>query len=379
MTEKLRSIQCLRALAVGIVLVSHGTFWPHGQAGVDLFFVISGVIIGKVMQGRSAKEFMLARLWRIYPIYWFNALPLLLAAAVAGIVTPARLATTLTLWPIWPGGYAPPYLNPAWTLSFEMLFYSLVALGLATNRTKFVVPTLVAAVAINALTGNPVLQFVGNPLVLEFCAGLIVGRLPRNAAAGGSSLALAAILFVLSPIVHTSSAHVMDLPLNAYRVAVWGVPAALAVYGALCLNRSFGAWATVPVFLGDASYSIYLSHYFLNLALPMVWWPLRVVIFLAAGSAMYWFVERQFTIWRRRMVDGTTRSTSMKTDETRAFAAPEVRASSETEDSRALAEASPEVRASRFPDETRALVAAAPSVRASRLTWLTRYSFATRR
>lgn len=101
MRGKLRSIQVLRAIAVLAVLLYHAAGWSHGQAGVDLFFVISGVIIGIVMVGRSANAFIAARLWRIYPVYWFNALPLLAAAAVFGILTPARLAASLTLWPVW--------------------------------------------------------------------------------------------------------------------------------------------------------------------------------------------------------------------------------------------------------------------------------------
>src|SRR5437870_2641579 len=92
-SRKLRSIQCLRALAVSSVLVAHASGWPLGGAGVDLFFVISGVIIGMVLNGRTAREFFTARLWRIYPIYLFNVLPLVFAAAVRGLAEPARVAT----------------------------------------------------------------------------------------------------------------------------------------------------------------------------------------------------------------------------------------------------------------------------------------------
>lgn len=297
MRGKLRSIQVLRAIAVLAVLLYHAAGWSHGQAGVDLFFVISGVIIGIVMVGRSANAFIAARLWRIYPVYWFNALPLLAAAAVFGILTPARLAASLTLWPVW-GSYAPAYLVPAWTLSFEMLFYGLVAVGLAWRRPLLVVPVLGAFVGLNAVVANPYLQFLGNPLVLEFCAGLLLLRLPRRAVLGAAATVVGIGLFAMSPAPTIESAQIMDAAVAFPRVASWGIPAALVVYGALCFEGMAGKWAAPLVLIGDASYSIYLSHYFLNLALP-VWWPLRVLILVGAGLLMFVTVERPIMRWRR--------------------------------------------------------------------------------
>jgi exopolysaccharide production protein ExoZ len=300
--RKLRSVQVLRGLAVTGAIASHAAGWRHGAAGVDLFFVISGVIIGKVMQGRSAGEFMQARLWRIYPIYWFNLLPLLAVALAYGIVTPARLASSLTLWPIW-GSYAHPYLVPGWTLCFEMLFYWLIAAGLYFKRSWGVAPVLLAAILLNALTAWPLFQFVGNPLVLEFCAGLLILQIPKNRSAGVVAIILALAIFAFSPALKVESEHLMDLQLNLVRVAMWGVPASLAVYAALCFDGWFGKWADAPVFIGDASYSIYLSHYLVNLVL-LIWWPARIAAMIVVGSAMYLAIERPIVGWRRKSKSG---------------------------------------------------------------------------
>ncbi|HET6942709.1 MAG TPA: acyltransferase [Sphingomicrobium sp.] len=288
---KLRSIQCLRAVAVTAVLLSHTLAWRHGAAGVDLFFVISGVIIGIVMKGRSASQFMLARLRRIYPIYWLNLFPIIAAAAISGIaLDQATLASSATLWPIW-GDFAQPYLPPAWTLCFEMLFYVVVAIGLATSRTTWVAPALLVLVVLNALVRHPVLQFVGNPLVLEFCAGFAILRLPRNSSAGVAALALGVGLFVLSPSIYVQPDQLMDISVNLLRVAVWGLPAALLVYAALTFERLFTKWADIPVFVGNASYSIYLSHYFVILTLN-IWWPAQTAAMLLVGCAMYLWIEQ---------------------------------------------------------------------------------------
>ena len=70
MSGKLRSVQVVRAVAACGVLLCHTAGWSLGAAGVDLFFVISGFIIGTVMPGRDARSFFADRLRRIYPIYF---------------------------------------------------------------------------------------------------------------------------------------------------------------------------------------------------------------------------------------------------------------------------------------------------------------------
>ena len=67
--QKLRSIQTLRALAACGVVVYHtydtGGKAAYGGVGVDLFFVISGFIMAKVAQAKTAAKFAQDRLWRI--------------------------------------------------------------------------------------------------------------------------------------------------------------------------------------------------------------------------------------------------------------------------------------------------------------------------
>jgi exopolysaccharide production protein ExoZ len=71
------SIQYLRALAALSVVLFHeaensGYSFPVGQAGVDLFFVISGFIICVVTESKEAdpSRFFWRRLARIVPLYW---------------------------------------------------------------------------------------------------------------------------------------------------------------------------------------------------------------------------------------------------------------------------------------------------------------------
>ena len=75
--QRLISIQCLRFAAATAVVLAHcssGRFL-FGSFGVDIFFVISGFIITRVMARREAIPFLIDRLTRIYPIYWLCLAP----------------------------------------------------------------------------------------------------------------------------------------------------------------------------------------------------------------------------------------------------------------------------------------------------------------
>ena len=85
------NVQALRAIAaLGVVifhlsLIENKYFIQHivpinlgrlGTAGVDLFFVISGFVMVVVSMGQFGKngaavQFLLRRMLRIFPIYWF--------------------------------------------------------------------------------------------------------------------------------------------------------------------------------------------------------------------------------------------------------------------------------------------------------------------
>src|SRR5215510_8084357 len=104
-SSQIQSIQCLRALAALFVVGFHATLllhdnftpdakiWDNGNAGVDLFFVISGFIMvvssrRLVGQADGWHRFMAARLVRIVPMYWLATAAKLLSAAAVPQMAP---------------------------------------------------------------------------------------------------------------------------------------------------------------------------------------------------------------------------------------------------------------------------------------------------
>lgn len=294
--DKLRSIQALRAVAVIAVVCCHAFASHRGSSGVDLFFVISGFIIARVSQGRSPGEFAMARVQRIYPVYLLTAMPYIVFG-IAGGAGIGAVAATVTLWPVWQGQYHEPLLPVAWSLYFEMFFYAATALWLYNRHWARAAATLVILLALtrpSAVTG-----FLLSPIILEFGAGLILARVRRFPLAG---LALAiGLIWLFAPDRAFEGATMLDPAQAGLRLLMYGIPAVLIVYGGLGLEHRFAAtWADPLVRIGDASYSIYLTHLMPVHGLVGVSGQTKVLVALLLGLSAHEFVERPLGRWFAR-------------------------------------------------------------------------------
>ena len=299
--QRVQSIQVLRFVAAALVIICHA--WQPariGAVGVDIFFVISGFIISRVMVGKTPLEFIRSRLTRIYPIYWICAVPTAIIATYTGIATTSRTLTSITLWPVFGPEYLQPYLVAGWTLSFEMLFYSSAAIVLIDRRALWAFAIAYPAATLGAVvTGAPALRFIGNPMVLEFLMGVAIGRSPTERVPRAGMAAIACAILLLA----VSDASRLYLPRYVFelsatdRVWAWGVPAAMLVWGMLQLEGI--DWRFFP-YLGDASYSIYLAHGTAGFLFAIFPWPLRVVAALLFGVGVFHYVEKPLLKYIRR-------------------------------------------------------------------------------
>lgn len=229
-----------------------------GRAGVDVFFVLSGVIIATTMRGLTAGDFARKRIRRIWPIYLLLAVPWMLVHHQTETVTWRSVLATLTLWPV-TDKLTAPLLPVAWTLCFEVLFYACAALVLWRPRMFWAI--LGAYGIALCLRDGPLLQFIGNPIILEFMFGVGLAYAPRcKPAIWAIPLGLAVLM--LGAVQHWPPYGAEMAFLRGdqawTRVAVLGVPAAMIVWGAMQIEAKPSAFT----YLGDASYSLYLIHPF---------------------------------------------------------------------------------------------------------------------
>jgi exopolysaccharide production protein ExoZ len=316
------SIQHLRAVAALSVALFHACQWSQidfsiGAAGVDLFFVISGFVMWTVTTGRDAGplDFIRRRLIRVAPLYWLVTLALVAGA----LVFPQRfpdveprtdhvLLSLAFIQHMNPVGQPFPVLTPGWTLNYEAVFYLVFASCLVLPARRRIA-ALTMALALLSLAGfawPPGYVMLLNPMFLQFLAGVWLARLAQEGllperAVGWLLLALGLGLFLLLWL----SAIDPDL----WRPMIWGVPATLVVAGAVSIEADGGwprrGWMET---LGDASYSLYLTHTLTIGALamtigawnPPVFLPLAMLVGTAGGLACFQWIEKPLLSLLRR-------------------------------------------------------------------------------
>src|SRR4051794_7936351 len=293
---RLDAVQVLRALAALGVLTAHAlhelrqigaaagvaydqrAFFPW-DAGVDVFFVISGFIMVYISRGEFGRpgaplRFMTLRILRIVPPYWFfTTLVAGLLVAAPGAFDSVRLdprhllASYLFLPHISrTGGDAPTFLS-GWTLNYEMYFYAVFALSLSLRARAglaLLAAYLVGSVALGAALPSAApfpLAYWTRPIVLEFLLGVLAGH--AHLAGWRLRPPLAALLGLVA-LAGLALPHAAGLSSPEWRALDYGLPAGLLVAaGALWAGfAARGALTRGLVALGDASYVLYLSHPF---------------------------------------------------------------------------------------------------------------------
>ncbi len=300
-------IQGLRAVAVALVVLNHLVGWPVGGfIGVDVFFVISGYLITRLMlrevaaTGRiSIREFYARRMRRIFPM---ATVVLVVTVAVGFILfSGGRAMSTLTdalwasifleNWHLARVGSDYFHLNDAvspvqqyWSLSVEEQFYLIwpaMLLALAFVSRRFGLPrrlslrSMVAAVLALVLVASfvwAVVQSATSPTVAYFSTATRAWELAAGALLAVAALQLSdkwarqrglvasasLVIILLAAVTITSE---MPFP------GPWAMVPVLATVTILAIGHGAtgpGMWVlrSAPFqYVGAISYSLYLWHF----------------------------------------------------------------------------------------------------------------------
>lgn len=121
-----------------------------GWIGVQVFFVISGLVIAYSVEGSTAASFARKRTLRLVPVVWISAAIALPVALFAYDFAPAKalaqFARTLVFFPV-----GPWLMGQFWTLPIEVAFYGLVWLLILMRRGGALEPLAWALAAAAAL------------------------------------------------------------------------------------------------------------------------------------------------------------------------------------------------------------------------------------
>jgi peptidoglycan/LPS O-acetylase OafA/YrhL len=301
--------------------------WLHdyGYVLVDLFFVVSGYIFAHVylVDGRfkgTIRDFAVARFARLYPLH----LATLLVSAGLLAIGPTASAENccndarhflLNLVMLQESGLniGLSFNSPAWSISVEVLCYALFCLLAIQLPDRFwqAAVLLVAVGLLATLPGGVQLDHIARGLC-GFFAGTLAYRLRK--APTGLWLVLLPAGFVLLPFASGLSIG-----------AVLGVTSwpALVNFARLLpiLRLSPLRW------LGERSYSIYLTHSPVYMALNIIVFsgsavpeslavPMMLVgwgLVLAVSDLSYRFLETPSRRWLRRMAGDRSKPAATST------------------------------------------------------------------
>ncbi len=279
--SSIENIQMLRAIAAILVVMHH--LLPHymamggdiaiihrvsqwGFVGVDIFFVISGFIIAyttlpKKRTFSNAKTFIKHRLFRIYLGYW----PFLLLMFVGlSIVNPLKLESLDIVGSIFllNADRFKLLLSVSWSLSYELYFYLLFTFSFffTIKKLQIILPSFTLALVIVVLLvySDPSLEshFFYSPFLLEFFAGVLL-YLYRDYLLNYWMLAVSIVAIILA----YGYGIAFETKNGLFRVLSFGTASFFVVLLALILEYKglFKASGKI-VAIGDASYTLYLSH-----------------------------------------------------------------------------------------------------------------------
>ncbi|GAB7038421.1 MULTISPECIES: acyltransferase family protein [Catenuloplanes] len=335
--RRIPALDALRLLAaLAVALYHYTTFWSpdgvhnpahflpslsrvtvYGFLGVEMFFMISGFVIGMSSWGKRIGDYAVSRVARLYPAYW------------------ACIAITLVFTTLFPvtGGWMPVYDdftwvdiginltmlqhplghpsvdNVYWTLWVELRFYLLWALvvgrGVTYRRAVLFCVVWMTAAVLAVQVNHPVLTMLTMPTYAGyFCAGILLYLVRRF---GGSPLLWAMLAFTWLVNLHSLNERVQLNP--GWTVPLW--PAALivtAIYLTLAAiatgraDRLDWRWLTVA---GALTYPYYLLHQRLGYILirhgmvdadlPLeLLVPATMAIMLVPAWLVHRLVERRF-------------------------------------------------------------------------------------
>ena len=339
--ERMYNVQILRFIAASAVVFSHSAdlilakdsfIWTvPWTSGVDVFFVISGFIMhwlarDKFGQDGASKDFLIRRLIRVIPSYWiFTLITIFVVGFMGGRVRntsidPTYVVTSLLFVP-WPriNGQMNPVLAQGWTLNYEMFFYAAFALFINIKkgyRYLICTFTIISIIYYWIPDKYVIIKYLSSPIILEFVAGIILSMIYQSGRRMSAVQSNTCIVAALALFVG----------LKALIDAIGGVPGPVFLLPAFILCAAFvlrvqpndisrvGRWLVVG---GDASYTIYLSHYLtvnaiillwgrLGIGLPVVELCVAMAAALITSLCFYFAIERPLTAALQRCLKPRT-------------------------------------------------------------------------
>lgn len=294
-----KSVQQLRGIAVLAVVFFHASMatntfdiFSKGNVGVQLFFMISGFIMalvhGKDVGITAAGKFFKKRAIRIYPLYFVVFFIVASLFWLTGKGGEHFYDITNIIKNIFiinePSLRIHPY---QWTLVFEVFYYltfGLISIGFGLGVVKYCFLMFVFYLVSTHLGGD---NLFGNFNNIYFIVGCLIGRFFKQ-----TNIDLNSIVIILPGVLFFSYPLFFENKLWLLLLA--------SVFFIVIINSN----KTIPSLekIGDASYSIYLSHAIIMTVGSVIipdYYGMKFIILvslsLLVGFLFFYYIEKPLT------------------------------------------------------------------------------------
>ena len=322
--DALRAISCLNLLLFHFTYVYQNKYgfesplgfaFPYGKYGVQLFFMLSGLVNAMtLLSKRKPGDFIAARCIRIFPSYWLMIIVnLVLFACLSMFHTSPTVSSTLANASTMPRLFGYDTMEPVtWTLQIEMLFYGFLMVTLMTGWIDRPLRLMIGAVGISLVSclyfdwfyvnrpdsiWNARFAVVENLFFMRNLPLFAMGILLNEIRSGRGK----AWKHCLGILVSALAFHAIDLrDHNPAATALLFSLLALSAYGKIPVLRF-----KPLLFISTISYSLYLFHNNAGCALiawlesfgvsPQISALLGTAFAIAIGAAVTFWFEQPIT------------------------------------------------------------------------------------
>ena len=252
-----------------------------GGSGVDIFFVLSGFIIAYANKDYVANPsktvtFLKRRFVRIYPIYWIIITGFLLVQFAFPLYYKSHfdlgVANFLNTYLLLPDHIM--INGVSWSLTNELFFYLLFTVAILIPVKKYSLLLLVAYFIlliifsftnINISGGKGYGGLIFFPMNIEFLLGVFIVLIIEQISLKWvwPLLLTGSLLFLAGAYIFNHGINIIPAGANYVlnRVVLFGIPSFLIILAVVKmeLHRTVRV-KKVFLYLGDASYSLYLVH-----------------------------------------------------------------------------------------------------------------------
>lgn len=283
-------------------LLNHIQLFNFGELGVSIFFLISGFVIPFALEKQTRLQFLIGRIFRIWPTYVAGLTITLLSLAIGsryfGVPFVPTLHSITASLLLSPSLLAQPSIDGVvWTLEVELKFYALLILFpiLTRNRALLLLAAILLTLASFALKNHPIAANDFTYLIFMFI-GILFNQHYHTRIKTGEFIGLSVILLTLFFIStgwissYLTGLIVFSICYRFQHRLTW-----LSLFNRLA-NISYPLYCCHTI-LGYVVLSIFLSHYHQ----PTIALLLAVVLALVLATVIHQLIEIPTSEYGRRL------------------------------------------------------------------------------